>query len=197
MQVKIIRKSEQKTAQWSGGTTTQLAIFPETATYDQRNFFFRISTAKVLTEESEFTSLPGFSRSIMILEGNLILNHEGQYSKVLQKFSTDSFYGGWETTSSGKVTDFNLMTSGQATGTLLGKTLQPQQTCTEIDCKNYDVVGIYLLCGTAEIGCNGKKYIIGENDFLMVFFDQDFDKIKLTAHEYCEIAVALIQLNYL
>jgi environmental stress-induced protein Ves len=197
MQVKIIRKTEQKTSQWSGGTTTQLAIFPETATYDQRNFLFRISTAKVLTEESEFTSLPGFSRSIMILEGNLTLNHEGHYSKVLQKFCADSFYGGWKTTSSGKVTDFNLMTNSLASGTLLGKTLQPQQTCTEIDCKNSDFVGIYLLCGTAEIECNSKKYIVGENDFLMVFFDQDFDKIKLTAHEYCEIAVAVIYLNRL
>jgi environmental stress-induced protein Ves len=195
MQVKIIRKTEQKTSQWSGGTTTQLAIFPETATYDQRDFLFRISTAQVLTEESEFTSLPGISRSIMILEGNLTLNHEGHYSKTLQKFDSDTFDGGWKTTSSGKVTDFNLMTSSKATGTLLGKTLQPQQTCTEIDCKNYDVVGVYLLCGTAEIGCNGKKYIIGENDFLMVFFDLDFDKIKLTAHEYCEFAVAVIQLN--
>lgn len=195
MQVKIIRKTEQKTSQWSGGTTTQLAIFPETATYDQRDFLFRISTAKIEAAESKFTSLPGISRTIMILEGNLTLNHEGHYSEALQKFSIDSFDGGWKTTSSGKVTDFNLMTSGQATGTLLGKTLQPQQTCTEIDCKNYDVVGIYLLCGTAEIGCNSKKYIVGENDFLMVFFDRDFDKIKLTAHEYCEIAVAMIQLN--
>lgn len=195
MQVKIIRKTEQKTSLWSGGTTTQLTIFPETATYDQRDFLFRISTAKIEAAESVFTSLPGISRSIMILEGNLTLNHEGHYSKTLQKFDCDAFDGGWKTTSSGKVTDFNLMTRGQALGKLMGKTLHPQQTCTEIDCKNYDAIGIYLLCGTAEVGCNGKKYIIGENDFLMVFFYQDFDKIKLTAHEYCEIAVAAIQLN--
>jgi len=97
MQVKIIRKADQKTTEWSGGTTTQLAIFPETASYNQRDFLFRISTAKVETETSEFTSLPEVLRTIMILDGTLTLHHEGQYSKTLQKFGTDSFDGGWKT----------------------------------------------------------------------------------------------------
>jgi len=195
MQVKIIRKADQKTTEWSGGTTTQLAIFPETASYNQRDFLFRISTAKVETETSEFTSLPGVLRTIMILDGTLTLHHEGQYSKTLQKFGTDSFDGGWKTTSTGKVTDFNLMTKGQATGKLLSKTLQPQQTCSETECTNFDVAGIYLLCGTAEIGCKGKKYIIGKGDFFMVFFENDSDKITLIAHEYSEVVIPLISLN--
>jgi len=195
MQVKIIRKADQRTTEWSGGTTTQLAIFPETASYNQRDFLFRISTAKVITETSEFTSLPGVSRIIMILDGTLTLHHEGQYSKTLQKFGTDSFDGGWKTTSTGKVTDFNLMTKGHANGKLLSKTLQPQQTCSETECKNFDVAGIYLLCGTAEIGCKGKKYIIGKGDFFMVFFENDSDKITLIAHEYSEVVIPLISLN--
>lgn len=110
---KIIRKDEQEVSSWSGGTTTQLYIYPEGALYSERDFMFRLSSATVDVEESVFTKLPGIDRKIMILEGELKLIHENRYEKYLRQFDMDSFKGDWVTRSFGKVVDFNLMTSDE------------------------------------------------------------------------------------
>jgi environmental stress-induced protein Ves len=107
--LKIINKHEQKTTLWSGGKTTELFIYPEDSSYAERNFQFRISTATVETETSEFTHLPGFKRHLMILDGELKIYHKHHHQKTLYQFDVDEFMGNWETTAQGKVVDFNLM----------------------------------------------------------------------------------------
>ena len=107
--IEVIRKNQHKTSEWSGGTTTQLYIYPETSLYDQRNFKWRLSSAKVEVESSTFTSLQGISRLIMVIEGELLLEHEDHHNAELKAFQQDSFSGDWITTSFGKITDFNLM----------------------------------------------------------------------------------------
>ena len=47
MNITILSKSDYITSNWSGGSTTQLFISPATASYAERNFDFRISSAKV------------------------------------------------------------------------------------------------------------------------------------------------------
>lgn len=116
--IRISRKNEQITTRWSGGTTTELAIHPEAAEYSKRNFTWRISTAVVEAEESLFTHLPGFERILMILDGELFIEHEDQHSATLQPFEQDRFNGGWTTRSKGKVRDFNVMLAEGCTGTL-------------------------------------------------------------------------------
>lgn len=116
--IEIIKDNKHKTNKWSGGTTTELYIYPESSQYDNRNFKWRLSSAKVQVEKSTFTSLPGVSRLIMVLEGELILEHVGHHNAVLKVFEQDSFSGEWTTISFGKVTDFNLMTSSGYTGEL-------------------------------------------------------------------------------
>ncbi|QZY54937.1 HutD/Ves family protein [Crassaminicella profunda] len=116
--IEIIRKSEQKTSSWSGGTTTQLAIYPKDASYNNRNFKWRISSAKVETTESIFTPLPSFWRLIMIIDGQMHLEHKDHHSISLNPFEQDSFSGEWTTHSYGKVTDFNLMMAKGCKGNL-------------------------------------------------------------------------------
>lgn len=94
---------------WSGGTTSQLYIFPEDAQFSEHNFVFRISSATIDVEESSFTSLPSYNRILAILEGNLTLNHVGKPSTQLEKYEHVFFHGSWETTSVGKVRDFNVI----------------------------------------------------------------------------------------
>ena len=96
---------------WSGGTTTQLWIWPEDADYAKRNFIWRVSTARVECEESEFTHLPGIERCLMILEGGVTLHHRDHYDKELKRYDQDNFSGDWHTVSRGCAKDFNLMTS--------------------------------------------------------------------------------------
>ncbi len=116
--IRIIRKEEQHTGTWAGGTTTQLAIRPPEADYRLRNFEWRMSSARVDLEESPFTSLSGFHRLIMILEGKVRLIHEGHHEITLDTFDQDSFEGSWNTLSRGRCVDFNLMTAEGCCGRL-------------------------------------------------------------------------------
>ena len=116
--IKLIKNDEFLTSKWSGGTTTEIAIYPKDSLYSERNFIWRLSSAKVKTEESTFTSLPGINRIIMILKGKLKLEHIGHHKCILGPFEQDSFSGSWETKSYGQVTDFNLMMNEKCNGKL-------------------------------------------------------------------------------
>ena len=116
--VELIKKDEFLTSEWSGGTTTEIAIYPKDSIYGEKNFTWRLSSAKVEMEESNFTSLPGINRIIMVLEGRLKLEHIGHHECTLEPFQQDSFSGSWETKSYGKVVDFNLMMNHQCDGKL-------------------------------------------------------------------------------
>jgi len=84
--IKHILKEQLETKTWSGGTTTELFIFPEGGDYKSLNFDYRISTASVDVETSKFSSLPGVKRLIMSLTGSLELTHEGQHTVLLDPF---------------------------------------------------------------------------------------------------------------
>jgi environmental stress-induced protein Ves len=123
MPIELIRKSQQNCATWSGGTTTQLFIYPQNETYSALNFDFRISTATVEVETSTFTQLPGVRRTLMVLEGTMELHHQHHHTKQLNKFDIDEFMGDWQTNSNGKCTDLNLMCRGNSTGQMRGFSL--------------------------------------------------------------------------
>ncbi|WP_373231920.1 HutD family protein [Cohnella sp.] len=106
---KIIRKEDFQTTAWLGGTTTQMAIFPESAEYAKRNFSWRISTAVINVEETEFTRLPGYWRLLMATGGQFTLQHENRHRAILRPFDQDSFDGGWTTRCYGRGDDLNVM----------------------------------------------------------------------------------------
>jgi len=109
MSYRILKKEQFHKTLWSGGSTTQLFIFPEYASLQNRDFDFRISTASVDTEESTFTNFHGYERKILILEGTLQIFHKDQYSRCLLTFEQDCFSGDWDTKGVGKVVDFNVI----------------------------------------------------------------------------------------
>ena len=109
MEWKLLRQSDYHTARWSGGTTTQLAIAPEGAQYAGRDFLWRISSAQVELEHSDFTPLPGYNRFLAVLAGELELKVGGEARTPLPCLTVRSFDGGVPTQSWGRCTDFNLM----------------------------------------------------------------------------------------
>ncbi len=109
MSVTIKTKGQYPVSNWSGGSTTELYLDPPQASYAQRNFGVRVSSATVECERSQFTALPGVERIILPLRGQLHLYYEGHGEKRLQPFEQDRFDGGWHTESVGKATDFNVM----------------------------------------------------------------------------------------
>ncbi|MDR3255319.1 MAG: HutD family protein [Synergistaceae bacterium] len=109
LRLEIKKNSDHTACVWSGGRTTELFIYPETAKLEERNFYFRVSTATVEQEESIFSRFPGYVRHITPLAGGMKLIHGGRYAATLRPASVDIFDGSWATRSFGKCTDFNLI----------------------------------------------------------------------------------------
>ena len=189
MKIIISKRETQLTTQWSGGTTTQLAIFPSGAEYSKQNFFFRISTATVEVEESTFTQLPNVDRILMVLNGSLNISHKDHYTKRLNKFDIDTFNGGWETSAKGKVTDFNLMTKDGYKGSLEAIQLNSSQDL-KIDLSEF--TGIYLLSGELEIKSNNVGHHLSQKDFMLLSQEDKSEFVKLFAKVNSEIIVAKV-----
>ncbi len=127
--MKIIRKEDTFTREWSGGTTTQLAICPPEADYADRDYVWRLSTAVVRDEESTFTPLPDYHRLLTLREGCLELRHDDGAWYTLPVGQIASFDGGGKTVSRGRVTDFNLMLrKGKAEGSLAVRSFEKAGT---------------------------------------------------------------------
>ena len=112
-----LRPADYTVSDWSGGRTVQLSIGPEGERYADRKFLWRISSATVELETSEFTALPDYERLIAPIRGEMILSHNGGEEILLRPFDVHRFDGADLTVSKGKCTDFNLMLrKGKVTG---------------------------------------------------------------------------------
>ncbi len=195
--IELIRKEQLQVSNWSGGTTTQLAIFPKSAKYSERNFKWRLSSAIVEVEESVFTSLPNMNRIIMIIEGELILNHEGHHRSVLKSFEQDYFSGNWRTKSFGKVTDYNLMMNEDCEGQLESIHLESEQyKIVSFDYnKEYtqNLQAVYCVNGQVRIEISTADIIIlYEGDIILVTKD-DNSELNLKIYNENEDKADLIR----
>ena len=179
----ITRKENLKTTRWSGGTTTEIYIYPKAASYSERKFGFRISTAVVEDEQSTFTQLPGFKRHIMPLSGVMELEHENHHAIVLNPFEKDFFHGEWVTKSRGQCTDFNLMLSEGFEGDI-----EPVKSGDLEVLATENFYGFYILCDCfAEIalGNETQKEAFGKGDFFALTFTEGMSDgvccVKLSA----------------
>ena len=93
---------------WSGGQTTQLFLSPKEGSYQDRTFDFRLSTATVEVETSDFTDLTGYHRILMPLTSSITLTHQKK-EVVLKPFQSYFFDGGDPVSSQGTCQDFNLI----------------------------------------------------------------------------------------
>ncbi len=110
--MKIVTTSDFLISTWAGGKTTQLYISPEHASLGERNFDWRISSAVVAVEESEFSLFEGYERILIPLEGTLQMEHEtenGLMNQSVNEFELARFSGSWKTKGKGKLIDFNLI----------------------------------------------------------------------------------------
>ena len=132
---------------WSGGTTTQVGIAPAGAVYASRDFMWRVSSATVDLEVSDFTALPDYDRLISTLEGEIDVTHNGGEAIHLAPYHIHAFDGGWETRSVGKCRDFNLMTrKGVCTGRMEAV---KAPVCVKVGGKTNDTAILY--CGMGEV----------------------------------------------
>jgi len=184
MQVNHLKKADYAVLRWSGGTTTEIGIMPVGAVYAERNFLWRISTASVDLEVSDFTPLGGYRRWIATLTGNMTLTHDGGCEHVLAPFEIHTFDGGAATRSQGRCTDFNLtLRKGEADGTLYSVKLSAgQKQDISLSCQT-DFSSPLLVIFCAE----GSVSISSPEETLVL---DTFDSAKILGMESGSISVS-------
>lgn len=169
---KLIKKNDWKTAEWAGGTTNEIFIYPSDSSYAERKFKARVSIADTNSpEKSKFTNLPGVDRFISKLEGEMKLEHDQHYEIKLENYQIDRFKGDWDTYSTGKFRDFNLMLNG-VRGDLYFREIND---CCRLHLEHdSNITFLYLVEGSIIV----NDVALEENDFFWT--DSDMLEIKNT-----------------
>lgn len=110
----ILRATNHRVMPWKngGGTTTEIAVFPEGAGLDA--FEWRISMATVASD-GPFSPFPGIDRTLAVLEGEgIVLSVDGLPDRTLNRASQPLSFPADAPTSAqliaGPILDFNVMT---------------------------------------------------------------------------------------
>lgn len=192
MKIEIIKKHQQKETVWSGGKTNQIYIHPFDSTLQDRDFDFRISSAIIEVEESVFTSFNGYDRALMVLNGELEIFHEDQYSKKLKQNEVDYFSGDWKTTSNGKITDFNLIFKRGLKGELNYLTLNGDQIISKNISNLPNRVGYFVISGELKVGINNSEYKVQIGELLMIENSNNLSEKLIYFDGNCEVVELLI-----
>ncbi len=166
MEFKLNKKEDYVVSQWSGGTTTQLGIYPEGSLYSDREFIWRLSSATVDVEESDFTSLPDYNRILAVLQGEVILAYKDIRTVKLNRLEYDYFDGAWETKSFGKITDYNLMTRKDYEGKLEVIQLNAENQVLEVGAATGR--GFFCVGGYAVIAFDGNSVMVKDGEQLII-----------------------------
>ena len=178
--IDVVRREEQKTSKWSGGVTTELAIWPRGADYASRDFGWRVSTARVELDESVFTALPGVSRWLMMLDGEIHLAHEGIRELDMRPFApVAQFDGGWNTKSTGRCVDVNLMTKKGYTGGLGYVPTGVSSVTVFENCKSESWEAFYCLAPTLEFSVEYERRLLHKGDFMLLGVSGAHDPIDV------------------
>lgn len=168
--IKLFNEFDYMTTEWSGGKTTQLFIYPEDSNYKELNFNFRLSSATVELEKSEFTKLEGIYRFITPLDKELKLTHNHKDYIKLMPFEIYEFDGGICTTSYGTARDFNLMLGNGAKGVL--ESIYINKECSvrkEYFSESRETIYfIYTYDGRADINIGGDIKTINPLEALLI-----------------------------
>ncbi|WP_125565381.1 HutD family protein [Companilactobacillus insicii] len=115
MQLQRLTENDYQVTSWSGGQTTQFYLSPTNGQYRPGNFDYRISSATVELDTTEFTPLPGYNRIILPLQNQLTLENNSK-TITLAPFQKYYFAGDDRIISHGKCVDFNLIYSSDLDG---------------------------------------------------------------------------------
>ncbi|MBN1971971.1 MAG: HutD family protein [Candidatus Delongbacteria bacterium] len=164
----IIQNQENyTTSKWSGGTTTEIFIYPKESKYSERNFDFRISSAIIEDNFSKFTDLSGYDRIIIPLTNDLVLSH-GDEKFTIKKLDGYSFDGGKLTESYSSITDFNLIYNYK-----YNANYELIDSDKNIECDN-QIIFMYLIDGSCKIILVNEEIKLVKGSSLIAFSGDSF-----------------------
>lgn len=164
----VLTSEDYITTEWSGGKTTELFIYPPKANFKAQDYELRLSTATVEVVESTFTPLPSVGRTLMVLEGEMELNHEGHHSTRLKEFDVDQFKGDWITTSKGKCIDFNLMIRSEHEGEISVIKLDEGEHKIYAFDESNKMNFVYLLKGALSVQTEKGDFVLSKENLLVL-----------------------------
>lgn len=178
MKITTIKKQQYITSNWSGGTTSQIAIYPSNSTVSNQDFIYRISSA-IVNVDSNFTKYNGYTRYITTLDNSIILNDTNLNVLEVHKFSGDD-----NTSSIGKCTDFNLICRNE-----YECNMQVVENDYEIDTTNFNTFIIFSPFNS-EIIINETKLYIEKYDSIVI---EDCSE-KLQCNFSSKVIIAMIKI---
>ncbi|MCQ2547975.1 MAG: HutD family protein [Clostridia bacterium] len=206
MEFKVYNEKNFNISKWSGGSTTQFAIYPETAQYQEKDFIFRLCSATVNVEDSSFAKLADYERILMVLEGDVVLAHKGKRMAHLKPFDQDSFDCSWDTDSKGEMVDYNLMVRKGNYAYLNKVDLQAENTKLELHDshgKPCQSQGIYMVQGMAFINIGDETISIKEGEQFLLDSKEDVEifimgeGIAIHSEVYYDFESGLNQATYI
>jgi len=175
MNIHLLPKKDSKASVWSGGLTYEYMIYPEAASYADRDFVFRISSATIEQEPSAFTKFKGYNRYLVMLDNGLDIEVNKE-KKVYEKYEIMEFNSDDEVTSHTKGIDFNWMVSDKIHHHKL-KITNSNQNC------NAQIIILFCLHATV-IKINEMEYDLNPYD-LLVIENQKKENILLDFSNEC------------
>lgn len=173
----ILKKEENySVSEWSGGKTKELAIYPPECRYADRDFIFRLSSATVELDESDFTLLPDYNRVLMVLKGSVVLTYDGKRSVHLNELEQDSFDGASDTKSFGRITDYNLMVRKGCDGKVdvlkpALDALDPENTLETEHSRR--IHALYCKEGYCVVNAGGEQKMISPGQLFLMDFGEE------------------------
>lgn len=159
MNISLFPKKSSKASIWNGGLTYEYMIHPKTASYTDRDFVFRISSATIEEVPSVFTKFKGYYRYLVMLDNSLHIEVNKE-KKIYEKYEIMEFNSDDEVTSYTKGIDFNWMVSEKILHHKL-KITTSNQNC------NAQVLILFSL-HTTVITINEKPYHLKPYDLLVI-----------------------------
>lgn len=171
----LLKEENFNTSRWTGGQTKELAIYPAESKYLDRNFVWRLSSATVETDESDFSKLPDYDRVLMVLEGEVVLSYEGERVARLKELEQDRFDGAWKTRSFGKITDFNLMVRKGNEGylDLIYPETEKKDFASTFDTQlPLATHALYCKEGYGVVTCGGATHMVSAGQLLVLEYEE-------------------------
>lgn len=190
----LLTKERYVTTLWSGGTTTQLAIAPEGAVYADRDFLWRLSSAGVELDHSDFTPLPDYNRLISILRGEMKLKIGEGEPFPLEPLQLRAFDGGVPVESWGKCADYNLMTrKGACEGSAQALKMEADSTLTwsapVFAPQSHKNLTLALFCAQGDVTVDGLTAREGET---LLCREAENSWVELKSREGAQLLCAAI-----
>ena len=184
-----LRPEDYRVMPWKngGGSTTEIAIYPEGSGISGSGFMWRVSIAEVVAD-GPFSRFPGIDRHIMTIAGHgmMLEARDNGMIDLSQRLVPRAFSGDWDVEGrliDGPVRDFNLMVARQhAEGSLTVDLLSAR--------KRYASDGSTLLLHVVEGDATADARVIAEGDTLLL---SGFESATMTpASEGFILAVARV-----